>query len=121
LTCEFPDDLKQKHWSVTDALGCKTTTVSAIGSSLSEEETTITADQTEESIWSTMSTESSESSEEENILEIDVWYWVMIVFAVLCLLPLLCIVVILCYGKCRYPNRGQNENHQPLQTSDTAL
>ena len=120
FTCEFPDDLKQRHWSVIDDLGCKTTTVSVIELLLSEKETTATTDQTEESIWSTMS---SESSEKELTKETDVWFLVMIILFVLCLLAILSIIM-LCYVKRRCLNddqrssgRPQNENRRLMLTS----
>jgi Leucine-rich repeat (LRR) protein len=130
LTCEFPDDLKRKLWSVINDLESKTTTLSAIASSLSERETTITTYQMEESIWPTM------SSEKEVLpLEKDDWFWVMIVLSVLCSVTflnviVLCAVTYLC--KRRYPNgdrefneftrHPQNENHhQVLETRETVF
>jgi len=112
LTCKFPDDLKQRHWSVTDALECRTTTVSVIAISLSEEETTNATDETEVSILSTMS---SESSGEKLTLETDIWYFVMIALSVSCLLAVLSVVILyyVTYRcKSRYPN-GDQESSNP--------
>jgi hypothetical protein len=112
LTCEFPDDFKQRHWSVIDDLGCKTTTVSAIARS-SVKETATTRDQTEGSIRPTLS---SESSDAEVPLEMGSWFLVMIVFSVLCSLTLLCIFV-LWWCKCRYANQSEIR-HEHLDTHE---
>lgn len=113
LTCEYPDDLKQMHWSVIDTLGCQTTTFSTIARSLSEKETTTSTDQTEESIWSTMS---SESSEQEFTLVVDVWFWVMIILSVLCLLTLI-IIIMLCFVTRLSRQSSESENIQLNQCS----
>lgn len=105
LTCEFPDFLKQRHWSATDALGCKTTTISVIAISFTKKETTTTTDQPERTTWPTMS---SESSDEKVLpLEMDVWYWVMIVLIVLCSLTFFGIIMLYIITnllKRRHPN-----------------
>jgi insulin-like growth factor-binding protein complex acid labile subunit len=110
LTCEFPDDLKQEHWSVIDALECKTTTVSGIATS-SERETVTTTDQTEESTRPTLS---AESPDEEISLRTDVWLWVMIVLSVLCLVTLVCVIFVSWKITCRYRNEN---DHQSLEMS----
>jgi flagellar biosynthesis/type III secretory pathway M-ring protein FliF/YscJ len=108
LICEFPDDLKQQHWSVIDDLECRTTTISVIAISFSVKETTNEMNQTEESIESTMS---SESSEKELTLETDPWYIVMIVLSVLCLLAVFSVVILCCVTK-RRKSRQRNEDQE---------
>jgi len=133
LTCEFPVGLKQRHWSVIDALGCKTTTVSAIARPLLKEEMITTTDQTEESIRAIMSSEPSKEDPEDSG-GIDVWLTVMIVLSVLCSLIFLCVIALgFTYMlKRRSPNGGQalgdfssqplNENnHQRSGERETAL
>jgi hypothetical protein len=140
LICEFPDNLKQSHWSVIETLKCRTTTVSVIAISLSEKETTNATDQTEVSIWSIMS---SESSAEESTSETDDnWYYVMIAFSVLSPLAFIsCVILCVIYRrKSRYPNADQvsrypngdqdinefsrlpqNANPQVLETRETVF
>ena len=127
LTCEFPDGLKERHWGVIDdALGCKTTTVSAIARWFSVKETTTTTDQTEEPILSTMSSESSESSgfSSEDSEEIDHWLTIMIVLIIVC--SLTCVgVIVLCIKSYRLKRRSRNgaqvlreSSGQPLNKND---
>ena len=111
LTCEFPDVLKQKQWSDTDTLPCKTTTSSEIEKTVLKKKEITTTDQTEESIWPTLS---SVSPQKEVPLERDVWFWVMIVLSVLCFLTCISIIVLLiitrqCKRMCRHGNQRSNE------------
>jgi len=137
LTCEFPDDLKQQHWSVVGALECKTTAVSAIVRSFSAKEMTTTTNQTEETIRSTMSSEPSESSESSSegpkgSEEIDLSVLIMEILIGLCSLVFLCVIglgIATCLLKRRSPNRAQelntgsgrppNENNQRLVREST--
>jgi hypothetical protein len=132
LTCEFPDGLKQRHWSVIDDLGCKPTTVSTIARRLPEKETTATTDQTEESKWPTMSSEPSEEDPEvtkvtEDSEEIDFWLWIMIALISLCWLT--CVFVITLgintyLRKCRSPNVVQGRSdfgQQQTEESETVF
>jgi hypothetical protein len=132
VICEFPDDLKQRHWNAIDALECETTTFSAIAISLSEEETTTRTYQTEESIWPTMSSETTEK--EVLSLEKGGWFWATVVLSVLCSVAFVSVIV-LCAITCVCKRRGQdgdrvsnevsrhpqNGNHPLLEMHETGF
>lgn len=128
LICEFPDDLKRKQWSVTNALACKTTTSSTIVKTSLGKKYITTTDQTEETIRRTLS---SESPQKEVPLEMDAWFWVMIGLSILCSLTFISVILLFLIARqCKYrysrenqmlneySRHPQNENYPQLQTSE---
>lgn len=98
LICEFPDNLKERHWNVIDQLGCVPTASPTIGTSSEAEEVTTMNQTTTERIRPV------KNSEQELL-----WFWTTVTLSVVCSL-IFVVIVVMSVKICRiYRKRSMNE------------